>query len=84
MAEAGGDVLQRLKDLAHEYFVRYARKLYQLARSQGVDDATTALAEAKRCGPTWHGRYWRLRAPLGSRLLPGRTARLRQISSIFR
>ena len=46
MAEAGGDdaVLQRLKDLADEYVVRDGRKLYQLARSQGIQGVTTALA----------------------------------------
>ena len=45
MAAAGGDgVLQRLRDLADEYVVRDARKLFQLARAQGVDGATTALA----------------------------------------
>ena len=42
MAEA--DVLQQLKDLSDQYVIRDARKLYQLARSQGVDGATTALA----------------------------------------
>ena len=42
MAEAG--VLQQLRNLADEFVVRDARKLYQLARSQGVDGATTALA----------------------------------------
>ena len=45
MAQAGGDaVLQQLKDLADEFVVRDARKLFQLARSQGVQGATTALA----------------------------------------
>ena len=45
MAEAGGGaLLQRLKDLADEFVVRDPRKLLQLARSQGVDGATTALA----------------------------------------
>ena len=45
MAQAGGDaVLQQLKDLANEYVVRDARKLYQLARSNGIEGATNALA----------------------------------------
>ena len=37
-------MLQRLKDLADEFVVRDGRKLFQLARSQGVQGATTALA----------------------------------------
>jgi hypothetical protein len=39
------DVLQKLKDLADEYVVRDARKLYQLAQRQGVDGATSELAK---------------------------------------
>ena len=45
MAAAGGDaVLQQLKDLADEYVVRDSRKLFQLARSQGIPGVTFALA----------------------------------------
>ena len=43
MADAGG-VLQRLKDPADECVVKDPRKLLQLARSQGINGATTALA----------------------------------------
>ena len=47
MAEAGGgaSVLQRLKDLAEEYNLRDARKLFQIALRQGVAGATSALAQ---------------------------------------
>ena len=46
MAAGGGAdaILAQLKDLADEFVVRDARKLLQLARSQGVDGGTTALA----------------------------------------
>ena len=42
MAEAG--ILEQLRGIAGEYVLRDPRKLYQLARSQGIDGVTTDLA----------------------------------------
>ena len=39
------DVLQKLKDLADEYNIRDGRKLFQIAQRQGVEGATSALAQ---------------------------------------
>ena len=39
------DVLQKLKDLAEEYNLRDARKLFQIAQMQGLAGATSALAQ---------------------------------------
>ena len=40
------DPIQNLKELADEYSIRDPRKLYQLARSQGVGQVTQAQATA--------------------------------------
>ena len=52
MAEAGGDIRQRLKNLAEELEIRSGPKLYQAARRRGVEGVTQALAKEVVAGDT--------------------------------
>jgi len=52
MAQAGGDIRQRLKNLAGELEISSGPKLYQAARRRGVEGVTQALAKEVVAGDT--------------------------------